>query len=592
MKKVRIIIGLLMCIVMGLFQVPFQSYAGEPKDMIDGYEGKTTIKGFQTGGGGEHAFNNFDITRAYIPDAYPECGVPYFYFEGKAYRFFDYDYFFSWIQSQNMQGKSTNIQFMISYQVEDNDGNGDLTGRRLLIDESGRYYVESIPYYAPAASGEGKQILRAFWAWFMSNLQNGGLHVDNIILGNEVNMHNSWHFCGGVGAGDAVSKYAVSFYDMRKIVRQYSSTTRCSVCIDHSWTHNDEGRGIAGRDYLAMFDAKLAELNNGNKVDDWCVALHLYPSILWETEIWKPSSTFGELNPLNSGASFVDGRNLQSITSYIRDTYGENHRIMLTEQGFSTYRGEDAQAACLAYSYMAAKYDPMVDCFLLNTVSAPGGDPRFDFSISGRKAETVYAYIDNDEYATQVAEMVLPTIGVGSWNEIIPNYGQQITRKKYQGSDYNTTGAIDLGAIDRLEIVYSDDYTMMYRAYNPNSGEHFYTSSIKELKELFKAGWSIEGSAWLSPKNEGTPVYRLYNPNVGDHHYTTSTKERDNLVKAGWRDEGLAFLSADKESGTAVYRLYNPNATTGSHHYTTSAKERDNLVKNGWNDEGTGWYGY
>lgn len=127
----------------------------------------------------------------------------------------------------------------------------------------------------------------------------------------------------------------------------------------------------------------------------------------------------------------------------------------------------------------------------------------------------------------------------------------------------------------------------MYRLYNINSGEHFYTGSYVEANNLKNSGWRYEQYAWRAPST-GTPVYRLYNPNAGDHHYTTSGGERDSLVNAGWRYEGLGWYSGGSKP---LYRLYNPNATTGTHHYTTSATERDNLVNAGWSYEGIGWYG-
>ena len=136
----------------------------------------------------------------------------------------------------------------------------------------------------------------------------------------------------------------------------------------------------------------------------------------------------------------------------------------------------------------------------------------------------------------------------------------------------------------------SYDYNEMFRLYNPNSGEHFYTSSAPEKDNLVSVGWKYEGVAWNAPKISNVPVYRLYNPNAGDHHYTISAAEKDNLVKAGWRYEGIGWYSNDAK-GVPLYRLYNPNAIAGSHHYTTSAAERDNLVKAGWKDEGTAWYG-
>lgn len=131
--------------------------------------------------------------------------------------------------------------------------------------------------------------------------------------------------------------------------------------------------------------------------------------------------------------------------------------------------------------------------------------------------------------------------------------------------------------------------SQMYRLYNPNSGEHFYTANLAEKDNLVNVGWRYEGIAWNAPSS-GDEVYRLYNPNAGDHHYTASAAERDHLVSVGWRYEGVGWYS-DPSQGQALYRLYNPNAVAGAHHYTTSAAERDHLVSVGWSAEGIGWYG-
>ncbi len=132
--------------------------------------------------------------------------------------------------------------------------------------------------------------------------------------------------------------------------------------------------------------------------------------------------------------------------------------------------------------------------------------------------------------------------------------------------------------------------TPMYRLYNKNSGEHFYTGSVQERDVLISVGWQYEGIAWNAPTKHGAPVYRLYNPNNGDHHYTMSAEERDMLVTVGWQYEGVAWNSASS-SNIPMYRLYNPNADCGSHHYTGSIEERDMLVAVGWVYEGIGWYG-
>ncbi len=139
----------------------------------------------------------------------------------------------------------------------------------------------------------------------------------------------------------------------------------------------------------------------------------------------------------------------------------------------------------------------------------------------------------------------------------------------------------------------------MYRLYNPNSGEHFYTASEFERDSVVASGWNDEGVGWIAPKASSKPVYRLYSGT--DHHYTMSAFERDELVKAGWRiegdnPEGIAWYSDDAET-VPLYRQFNPNVdpsaptnNSGSHNYTTSLDEHNSLVSIGWRDENVGWY--
>ncbi|MBR4455918.1 MAG: Ig-like domain-containing protein [Solobacterium sp.] len=136
----------------------------------------------------------------------------------------------------------------------------------------------------------------------------------------------------------------------------------------------------------------------------------------------------------------------------------------------------------------------------------------------------------------------------------------------------------------------SGDTVKMYRMYNPNSGEHFYTGNEQEKDMLVKTGWNYEGEGFTAPKSSSTPMYRLYNANAGDHHYTSSKVERDHLISIGWKDEGIGWY-ADDAKGVAMYRLYNPNCIgAGSHHYTSNAQEKAHLISIGWKDEGIGFY--
>ena len=129
----------------------------------------------------------------------------------------------------------------------------------------------------------------------------------------------------------------------------------------------------------------------------------------------------------------------------------------------------------------------------------------------------------------------------------------------------------------------------MYRLYNPNSGEHFYTASTIERDSVIAAGWNDEGIGWTAP-TEGIQVYRLYNSYAGEHHYTTSAEERDMLVSVGWTWEEGGWFS-DVDESVPLYRAYNPNAFANNHHYTTDRGEFVTLLGLGWQDEGIGWHG-
>lgn len=127
----------------------------------------------------------------------------------------------------------------------------------------------------------------------------------------------------------------------------------------------------------------------------------------------------------------------------------------------------------------------------------------------------------------------------------------------------------------------------LYRAYNPNTGEHLYTANGNEIPFVVSKGWRNEGTAWEAP-SQGVPVYRMFNPNRGgDHHFTMNTNEVNMLKSKGWRYEGVSWQSG---GSTPVYRLYNPNARSGAHHFTRHAYERDNLKSKGWRYEGVAWY--
>lgn len=149
-----------------------------------------------------------------------------------------------------------------------------------------------------------------------------------------------------------------------------------------------------------------------------------------------------------------------------------------------------------------------------------------------------------------------------------------------------------VGAVALAQEVNAEEQTTsIYRLYNKNTGEHFYTRSRTEQFSAIRAGWKNEGVGWVAPIHSNTPIYRVYNPNAtgGDHYYTKSKYEAQSLVNKGWRwdDNGKPVFYSGGQS--SVYVAYNPNAQSGSHNYTPNSFEQQSLLSNGWKYGATAW---
>ena len=170
-------------------------------------------------------------------------------------------------------------------------------------------------------------------------------------------------------------------------------------------------------------------------------------------------------------------------------------------------------------------------------------------------------------------------------------------RENPTGDGWATGANYGTDIVARMKALLNTQYVLlgsgeMYRVYNPNSGEHFYTSNKAEKDHLVNLGWKYEGIGWKAPTVSNYPVYRLYNANGGEHHYTMNVAEKNSLVKLGWKYEGIGWFSADPNDSNSIplLREYNPNAFSNNHNYTINSKEHSWLVGLGWKDEGKAWY--
>lgn len=367
------------------------------------------------------------------------------------------------VETANKNGVTVSLQMEVPYK----------DGMEILIDPTALANRGSSgsPYYAPN-TGDGSKYFEAFFDMMADIFSRSNCHIDNWVLGNEVNAANSWHFSGNVDLAYNVNLYSNTYLKLYNAVRKYSSVSRVSVCLDHSWQHDDLGRAMTTKAFLDAFNSKMV---GTPAAADWCIAYHMYPSILQEPDIWTVNAhvTEVDLNPKSADARLVDGYNYNIFTDYVKNTFGSSHRIMCTEQGFSDIFGDDVQAASLALSYYAAKYDSMTDCFIMACKNAGAG---VNFDIRGKKAETIYQKLDSDP--AYVESQVNATIGVSSMSQVVPGYGRVVDEAKIKAF------------VTRI-------YELALQRAPEEEGLNYWT---QELASGSKSGAQVAGDFFFSPE--------------------------------------------------------------------------------------------
>lgn len=135
-----------------------------------------------------------------------------------------------------------------------------------------------------------------------------------------------------------------------------------------------------------------------------------------------------------------------------------------------------------------------------------------------------------------------------------------------------------------LATGYSASAETVTRLYNPNDGNHWFTTQEQTVNNLASQGWQVEGKAFEAFGKE-LPTYVLTSPR-GYYHFTANQEEINGLVAKGWQLGEIVFHAA--KSGIPIYRVYNPNA--GVHHFTANMEELANLTSLGWQDEGVAYH--
>ena len=249
-----------------------------------------------------------------------------------------------------------------------------------------------------------------------------GAHIDNWILGNEVNVGNSaagWYWRGSLSRSEFMANYASTYKALYYAVRSHSANSRVYICTDH--TFNDRDGDWGAKPFMELFDKNIKAYN---KKINWNLAYHAYPAILTSAATWNDAYTTNSL-----GSEFVTPKNLNILTDYVKKNYGKKTRIILSEQGFTAIgagNSENVQAAGVAYLYYKAEFNDMIDAVIYRSLTDDAGEVAqgLAFGLSSRPTSwNVFVNMDTPQ-STKYTNPLLPVIGAGSWSSIIKGWDE------------------------------------------------------------------------------------------------------------------------------------------------------------------------
>ena len=298
-----------------------------------------------------------------------------------------------------------------------------------LIIESGRTQGHAF-YGLNAETADAREQLAAIFSFLAERYSSSSYNVVNWILGNEVDDYTDYNWCGNIGLQEYAAYYAHAFRLLYNSTRSKYSNARVYISLDHVWNY-PRSYGFKGMD---LFNAFVAELQAEGDIN-WNIAFHPYPNPITSPNFWKNTQGVS-----NSSSSYIFTMlNLRSLTDYIKNTYGSQHRFILSETGFTSWSGgvtdERLQAAAIAYGYYLAEFNDMVDSFVVhrhvdNTAETSMGlylglwntDPaQIEHATTKKLAWEVFKNMDTPS-APQYTSFALTVIGANSWNEIVPGY--------------------------------------------------------------------------------------------------------------------------------------------------------------------------
>lgn len=343
-----------------------------------------------------------------------DSGVETYKYNGKTYHFnglYGYVYL---VQQCNAKGIQVTAQISIDRNASTQSF---ITGNSP--------YAETAYYGWNTDNSTTRQTMEAMFAYLGEKFGKNNCYISNWILGNEVNSASGYYYVGNVSFLKFISMYSEAFRCLYNAVKSSRGSSKVFICLDNCWNQKNAFTiCYSARSTLESFAAKISDMQ---KDVNWNLAYHAYNQPLSDSQFWSGANASMFTSDANT-TTFITMRNIQTLTDYVKNRFGSNTRIILSEQGFSsTYGGQANQAAAIALAYYKAACNPMIDAFIIRSYKDEAHEVAQGLAMglkdANGKKKTAYNVFKNMDSSNSLkyTEKVLKS-QVGNWKSLVPGY--------------------------------------------------------------------------------------------------------------------------------------------------------------------------
>lgn len=343
-----------------------------------------------------------------------DSGVETYKYNGKTYHFnglYGYVYL---VQQCNAKGIQVTAQISIDRNASTQSF---ITGNSP--------YAETAYYGWNTDKSTTRQTMEAMFAYLGEKFGKNNCYISNWILGNEVNSASGYYYVGNVSFSKFISMYSEAFRCLYNAVKSSRGSSKVFICLDNCWNQKNAFTiCYSARSTLESFAAKISDMQ---KDVNWNLAYHAYNQPLSDSQFWSGANASMFTSDANT-TTFITMRNIQTLTDYVKNRFGSNTRIILSEQGFSsTYGGQANQAAAIALAYYKAACNPMIDAFIIRSYKDEAHEVAQGLAMglkdANGKKKTAYNVFKNMDSSNSLkyTEKVLKS-QVGNWKSLVPGY--------------------------------------------------------------------------------------------------------------------------------------------------------------------------